>query len=131
MKSFMRPILVAMIAAGLVTGASMSVNAIAAPAPHQGAYDGQWSVVIYTLRGDCDSALRYSLRIAGNRVFSEDPSYQVYGAVGAGGAISVTVARGNSAATGTGRLTRAAGRGVWHTSTDQCAGQWTAERRPW
>jgi hypothetical protein len=48
-------------------------------------YDGTWSVAIYTLRGDCGS-VRAALRIVGSRVYSEDSSYQAYGAVGAGGA---------------------------------------------
>jgi len=127
MKNFMRSILVMTVAVVLVAGAGSFVDAVAAP----GSYDGVWSVVVYTLRGDCDRALRYSVRIAGGRVFSEDPSYRAYGAVGAGGAISVTVARGKSSASGSGRLIRDGGRGVWHTSTGECTGQWTAERRPW
>lgn len=131
MKNFIRKILLATIAGVLVVGAGISMDATAAPALRPGPYDGTWSVVIYTQRGDCDRALRYSVRIAGGRVFSEDPSYRAYGAVGAGGAISVTVARGKSSASGNGRLTRDAGRGVWHTLRGECAGQWTAERRPW
>jgi hypothetical protein len=46
-------------------------------------YDGTWSVAIYTLRGDCGS-IRAALRIVGGRVYSEDQSYQAYGAVGSG-----------------------------------------------
>ena len=56
-------------------------------------YDGTWSVAIYTLRGDCGS-IRAALRIVGGRVYSEDQSYQAYGAVGSGGTIRVTLVRG-------------------------------------
>lgn len=127
MKKFLRLIVVMTIAALPVAIVSLPADTLAA-APN--AYDGEWSVVIYTLRGDCDRALRYSVRIVGGRVVSEDPSYQASGAVGARGAIRVTVAQGDRSASGSGRLTRDAGRGQWRTSTGQCAGQWTAERRP-
>ena len=123
MRDFMRPFFISTIAALLLAGAGHA--AVAAP------YDGAWSVVIYTTRGDCESALRYTLRIAGNRVLSEDPSYRASGAVGPSGAISVTVAQGNRSASGSGQLSRAAGRGWWRTSTGQCSGRWTAERRAW
>jgi hypothetical protein len=126
MKHFFRPILVATIAALSIASANIPVDAQAASP-----YDGTWSVVINTLRGDCSSGLRYAVRIAGGRVFSDDASYRASGAVGAGGAISVTVAQGNTSASGFGQLTRDAGRGQWHTSTGQCTGKWTAERRPW
>ena len=94
-------------------------------------YDGLWSVLIMTQRGDCDRGYRYPIRIVNGRVQHGDAdlSYQLYGAVGRGGAISVTVARGGTSATGVGRLSRDYGSGRWQTSTGQCSGQWTAERR--
>jgi hypothetical protein len=49
-------------------------------------------VAVYTLRGDCGS-IRAALRIVGGRVYSEDQSYQAYGAVGSGGTIRVTLVR--------------------------------------
>jgi hypothetical protein len=58
-------------------------------AAHRGggsAYDGTWSVAIYTLRGDCGS-VRVAARIVGGRVYSEDQSYQANGGVGANGVI--------------------------------------------
>jgi hypothetical protein len=48
------------------------------------AYDGTWSVAIYTQRGDCGS-VRVAARIVGGRVYSKDQSYQANGAVGANG----------------------------------------------
>jgi hypothetical protein len=41
----------------------------------------------------------------------------------------VTVSEQGQSASGTGRLSANAGAGRWRTSTGQCAGQWTAERR--
>ena len=60
-------------------------------AAHRGggsAYDGTWSVAIYTLRGDC-SSVRVAAQIVGGRVYSKDQSYQANGAVGANGVIRV------------------------------------------
>ena len=62
-------------------------------------YDGTWSVVIYTLRGDCGS-VRVAARIAGGRVYSKDESYEANGAVGANGVIRVSVASGRLSASG-------------------------------
>jgi hypothetical protein len=93
------------------------------------AYDGQWSVAIYTQRGDC-GALRAALRIIGGRVYSVDQSYQAYGAVGAGGAIRVTVVSGGRSASGSGRLSRVSGSGRWRSSRGECIGTWSASRRP-
>jgi hypothetical protein len=91
-------------------------------------YDGTWSVAIYTLRGDCGS-VRAALRIVGGRVYSEDQSYQAYGAVGSGGAIGVTLVRGSQVASGSGRLSYSSGAGRWRTSGGECFGSWSATRR--
>jgi len=91
-------------------------------------YDGTWSVAIYTLRGDCGS-IRAALRIVGGRVYSEDQSYQAYGAVGSGGTIRVTLVRGSQSASGSGRLSYSSGAGRWRTSRGECSGSWSATRR--
>jgi hypothetical protein len=90
-------------------------------------HDGTWSVAIYTLRGECGS-LRAALRIIGGRVYSGDGSYQAYGAVGAGGAIRVTLVRGSQSASGSGRLSSSSGAGRWRTSGGECFGSWSATR---
>src|SRR5947207_4325958 len=72
------------------------------------AYDGTWSVAIYTLRGDCGS-VRAAVRIVGGRVYSEDQSYQSSGDVGANGVIRVTVAGAGRSASGSGRLSNNSG----------------------
>ena len=128
MKNVLRSILVATIAALLVASASIPSEA-ARRAARARSFDGTWSVVISTLYGDCPRALRYSLLIYGGRVYSEDQSFQAYGAAAPSGAISVTVAQGGQSASGAGRLSGNSGRGWWRTATGQCSGQWTAERR--
>ncbi len=100
-------------------------------AAHRGggsAYDGTWSVAIYTLRGDCGS-VRVAARIVGGRFYSVDQSYQSNGAVGANGVIRVTVAGFGRSASGSGRLSHNSGAGRWWSSRGECSGSWSASRR--
>jgi hypothetical protein len=113
---------------GALLLASTPSDAARRPASRS-SYDGQWSVAIYTQRGDC-GAVRAALRIIGGRVYAVDQSYQANGAVGAGGAIRVTVASGGRSASGSGRLSRTTGSGRWRSSGGECLGTWSAERRP-
>ena len=92
------------------------------------AYDGTWSVAIYTQRGDCGS-VRVAARIVGGRVYSKDQSYQANGAVGANGVIRVSVASGRLSASGSGRLSQNSGAGSWRSSRGECSGSWSASRR--
>src|SRR6202034_4808908 len=119
MRNFLRPIFVATFAALLATSASTPSGAA-----HQSttAYDGLWSVMIYTLYGDCSRSLRYSLRIVGGRVQSEEQNYQLAGGVKPSGEINVTVAEAGRSANGVGRLSGNQGRGQWRTTTGECAG---------
>jgi hypothetical protein len=54
---------------------------------------------------------------------------QAYGAVGAGGAIRVTLIRGSQSASGSGRLSSNSGGGRWRTSGGECFGSWSAARQ--
>ena len=116
---------------GVVLLAWLTIIA-AAPAFAQSRYDGLWSVLIITEKGTCDRGYRYPLRIARGRVNHADPassSFTIRGNVASGGAIRVSVSRGQQSANGTGRLSRSAGAGRWRTTSGQCSGIWTAERR--
>ena len=100
-------------------------------AAHRGggsAYDGTWSVAIYTLRGDCGS-VRVAAQIVGGRVYSKDQSYQSNGVIGANGVIRVSVASGRLSASGSGRLSQSSGAGRWTSSKGECSGSWSASRR--
>jgi hypothetical protein len=117
---------------GVVTAAAIAAALVATiPFAARAAnfYDGSWSVTIYTQAGNCPSSLRYGVRVVRGRVFGDDQSYQVNGSVAPNGATRVTVSEQGQSASGTGRLSGNAGAGRWRTSTGQCAGQWTAERR--
>jgi hypothetical protein len=113
----------------LVASASIPSDAVAAKAARPSVFDGNWSVVIYTLQGDCEQSVRAALRIVGGRVYSEDQSYEVSGVVDPAGVIRVTVASGDQSASGSGRLSRNSGGGRWRMAAGNCSGQWTATRR--
>jgi hypothetical protein len=109
---------------------SVAVSSEADAAHRAGArssYDGSWSVLIQTLRGDCGS-VRAALRIAGGRVYAQDSSYQAYGAVAPGGAVRVNVAGAGRSAAGSGRLSLNSGNGRWRSSGGECYGTWSAVR---
>ena len=92
------------------------------------AYDGTWSVAIYTQRGACGS-VRVAVRVVGGRVYSEDQSYQAGGGIGANGMVRVSVAGFGRSASGSGRLSRNFGAGRWRSSRGECSGTWSASRR--
>jgi hypothetical protein len=112
-----------------MAAAAALVATIPSAAPAASSYDGAWSVTIITQAGNCPSSLRYGVRVAGGRVFGDDQSYQVNGSVAANGATRVMVSEKGQSASGTGRLSGNRGAGRWRTSTGECSGQWTAERR--
>jgi hypothetical protein len=91
-------------------------------------YDGTWSVVVQTTRGDCPVALRAGVRIVAGRLLADDQAYAVEGRVSPDGAVRVKVSAGSQAAGGFGRLSQNAGQGLWRTRSGECAGQWTAAR---
>ena len=128
MRNFLRSIFATAAVALLATSRAVPTGAFAAPRAHAGNFDGSWSVVINTLRGDCGSGLRYGVRIVGGRVVGENGGYSVAGAVAPNGAIRVMVAEGGRSASGTGRLAGNSGGGVWRTSSGECSGNWAAAR---
>ena len=124
--------LVTAIAIGALVAALAAAPSQAAPkrAAHSRAYDGLWSVSIYTSYGPC-ATYRYPARIVGGRVVQavNDFSYQISGAVAASGATAVTVASGGQYAVGYGRLRGASGTGRWSAAGNLCSGTWSAIRR--
>ena len=91
-------------------------------------YDGLWSVLIVTEKGDCDRGYRYPIRITrGTLTNAGDTAFTIAGKVGPTGLIRVTVSHGNASANGLGQLAGNAGGGAWNSNA--CSGTWTAERR--
>jgi hypothetical protein len=100
--------------------------------PTQSSFDGRWSVVIITDAGSCDRSYRYGLIVSRGRISYEgDSGVIISGGVDRGGRVSVSLRYGESAAQGSGRLSRSGGEGRWHgaSSGARCSGRWLAERR--
>lgn len=93
-------------------------------------YNGNWSVLIVTQRGECDRAYRYGVSIQNGIISYGGGGASFSGRVSANGAVSVRVSGGGGSASGSGRLTRNAGRGNWsgQSGGSRCSGYWTAAR---
>ena len=122
-----------MFAAALLT---MPLSAASAAPAVQAArsvtqFDGNWSVSVITDAGTCDRGYRYALRIAGGRIYYDNPSFDVSGQVNARGQVQVVVRAGGQEAVGDGRLSRDYGEGLWRgrSAASSCSGHWEAERR--
>src|SRR5690242_5007331 len=110
--------------------AVFGLGLVAASAPVQatGNFDGKWSVVIVTEKGDCDRAYRYPIDIRNaNLINAGNASFDISGKVQGDGAVAVKISYGQKSAQGSGRLSGNSGEGRWAGSG--CAGSWMAERR--
>jgi hypothetical protein len=108
----------------------LTVTATTAPA--RSPYDGAWSVTIVTQRGGCQPSYRYGVEIANGYVtYGGGGGVSMSGRVAANGAVRVALSAGSASANGSGRLSRASGRGNWvgRAGGEACAGYWVAERR--
>jgi hypothetical protein len=114
--------------AGALVACCVSVAASATSNAAAPRYDGDWSVSIVTVKGDCDRGYRYPIRISnGTLVNGGSDPFTISGRVTPSGAITVTVSHGDKSATGSGRLAGNSGEGLW--TGGSCSGTWTAERR--
>jgi hypothetical protein len=131
MKKPVRTIVIVTSAALLGAIASLPSYAAQRSVSHHGTsvFDGAWSVVMQTTRGDCPAAVRAGVRILGGRLLAEDQSYEINGRVASSGAVHVMVSAAGQSGGAFGRLSRAAGRDRWQTSSGECSGEWTAARR--
>ena len=109
-----------------VLGLGLAATAI--PAQATGNFDGKWSVVVVTTKGDCDRAYRYPIDIRGETLVNGgDTAFDISGRVQGNGAVAVKISYGDKSAHGLGRLSGGFGQGSW--TGGSCAGTWTAERR--
>ncbi len=105
---------------------------VAGPALARTQYDGTWSVLIVTRGGACDAALRYPVAIVNGRVANAgDTPVAVQGRVASSGAVSVTLQAAGQWASGSGRLNKTSGSGMWRGQGTRgfCQGTWQAQRR--
>jgi hypothetical protein len=106
---------------------ALSATTLATPAGEP-PFDGMWSVLIMTQKGNCDPGYRYPIRIShGILQNAGSAGFTISGKVAPTGAITVTLSAGDKTATGVGRLAANEGGGQWQGGT--CSGNWTAERR--
>lgn len=116
----------------LAVGLALWTIPAAGRSAHAAMFDGRWSVLVVTDKGECDRAYRYEVSVRGGRVsYAGDAAVDVTGSVSSAGAVKVSVGRGNQRADGVGKLSAQAGRGTWHgrSASGACAGHWEAERR--
>jgi hypothetical protein len=128
MAMFIRSVL---FAAALLAAPSWTAPAASAAPAGVTQFDGNWSVSIVTDAGECDRGYRYALRIAGGKIYYDNPSFDISGQVNPGGQVRVVVKAGSQVAVGTGRMSRDYGTGSWsgQSPTSHCSGHWEAERR--
>lgn len=115
----------------IVLPALAALTAVAGPA-QAAPFDGTWSVLIITQKGDCDAAYRYELNISGGKVsYAEGGGFAVSGNVSGGGGVSVSIKRGEQGASASGRLSGTTGAGKWSgkSATATCSGRWEAQKR--
>jgi hypothetical protein len=112
------------------TLAVVCVAALATESPARTPFDGAWSVLIVTTKGDCDRAYRYGVTIANGDIVYDGGVVSLNGRVAGSGNVRVIVKSGNARANATGRLNRRAGSGGWHGNSGQnaCSGYWQASR---
>jgi len=114
---------------------ALSVGIVVAgfvPSARAGNLDGNWSVVVVTEQGTCDSAYRYNFAVANGQIrYQGDAAVNFNGTVAPNGTVKVTIRVGDEGADGTGRLSKDSGGGAWRGvgNARECAGRWEAERR--
>jgi hypothetical protein len=109
--------------------AAAAAPGTASAAARAGAYDGTWTTVFATTRGNCSSGYSVPFLVSGSRVSSAGGG-RVSGSVNRGGAVAVRVSVGASKASGGGRLVGNSGAGSWSgiITGDRCSGTWQATR---
>ena len=105
----------------------VSASAAVARSP----YDGSWSVIFYTRSGVCNAAYRSGVIIQNGVIYPETSGIDFNGRVSSNGAVRASVSAGGQYASGSGRLGRYSGAGVWQGqgSGGSCSGDWAATRR--
>ena len=114
----------------LLAAAALAAFAVSDAAPARaGGYDGTWTTVFSTTRGNCSSGYSVPFLVNGSRVSSAGGGH-VSGSVNGSGSVAVAVSVGASHATGGGRLRGSSGSGRWSgiITGDRCSGTWQASR---
>ena len=113
----------------LYVAAFAGLLAFASAAHARTAYDGSWNLVFVTQRGACDPTYNFTVNISGG-IVTHPSLVRFRGYVTRSGAVRASVTVPNKYASGSGRLSRTAGRGTWrgYSGNARCAGYWIARR---
>jgi hypothetical protein len=109
--------------------AASCLVAMACTAQARSAYDGSWDLAFVTQRGACDPVYNFTVDVT-NGVVTHPNLVRFRGYVARSGVVRASVTVQDKYASGSGRLSRAAGRGTWrgYAGNSQCSGYWTAQR---
>jgi hypothetical protein len=88
-------------------------------------YDGNWSVLVLTERGECNSVYRLPIIIESGQARYGGPwKVTVSGSVAASGAVRGSIGASGASVNVSGRLAGAAGSGTWTSGgSTTCSGQ--------
>jgi hypothetical protein len=113
----------------LLTTAIICFVSLAHTANARSVYDGSWNLVFVTQRGACDPSYNFTVNIS-NGVVTHPNLVNFRGYVAKSGAVRASVTVQDKYASGSGRLSSAAGRGAWqgYAGNARCSGYWTAQR---
>ena len=109
--------------------AAMLLISICGTAKAGSTYDGSWSILFVTQKGDCDSAYNFTVNVS-NGVISHPNIIHFQGYVTNRGFVRASVTVHAKHASGSGRLGANSGRGTWsgYSGSSRCSGYWRAER---
>jgi hypothetical protein len=93
-------------------------------------FDGRWSILVITDRGDC-SIYRYGVIVDhGHARYDGTADFSIDGSITSSGLVRASISRGSDHAHVQGRLGQGTGFGRWSIAGGyDCSGHWTAERR--
>jgi hypothetical protein len=113
----------------LFATAIICIVALARTADARSAYDGSWDLIFVTQRGACDPTYNFTVNIS-NGAVTHPNLVKFRGYVAKSGAVRASVTVQDKYASGSGRLSRASGRGTWrgYAGNARCSGYWTAQR---
>lgn len=111
--------------------AGLAFLSLSGGAEAQQKFDGRWSVLLETQKGECDKAYRYPIAIENGVVrYAGDAGFDVTGKVASNGAVQGSVTSGQTRASVNGRLSGSSGSGTWTISGSRnCSGNFSAEKR--
>jgi hypothetical protein len=102
---------------------------LASVAEARSLYDGSWDLLFMTQQGTCDPTYNFHVNI-NDGIITHPNLVKFKGSVARSGAVRASVTVQDKYASGTGKLSGNAGRGIWrgYSGTTRCSGYWTAQR---